>query len=153
MASTTTIALTEGQTLFFKITTAQMGVTADVPFTVTLPTSESTGDDTTGDVITPTGTGVQTDPYIITEGGNYVANVVEGGYVYYQYTATENVTLTLTFTGDNYYLESGTFNFNLCNPSSAAVNELSVMQGNTLYIKVSANEGATIDVPFTISIA
>ena len=68
-------------------------------------TGGSTGDDdTTGDVITPSGAGVQTDPYIITESGNYKAAVVDGDYTFWAYQATTSGDFVIEFTGDDYYL-------------------------------------------------
>ena len=140
-AASTTISVTQGQTLYIKVSTYEDS--DEVPFTVTLP-GGATPPQTAGD-------GSVENPFVITEGGSYSATVVDAGYVYYIYQATATGDVVITFTGDNHWLEYSTLGFNFCDTTEATSTTISVMQGNTLYIKVSTYEGSA-EVPFTVTL-
>ena len=120
--------------------------------TVTVKEKAGSNPDAGGSFITPTGTGVQTDPFIITQSGNYKANVVNGEYVYFAFTATQNGTVKFDFTGSNSYMSYGTFNFPLTDKSTQTSMTLDMNGGQTLFMKISTYNGTSGEVTFSITL-
>ena len=126
-------------------------------FTVTF-TSPALGNNTSG-VVTPSGEGVQADPYIIAESGNYETTVADG-YTYVYYAVTDFVgDVTIKATCDDYYFQYGTHSFMVCDKTlSSTYGEgsatVTLAEGQTLFLKVSVNSEATnANVTFAITLS
>ena len=146
------IVLAEGEYVCIAISTYSADA-ADITFTATF--TESTVEDEPTD-------GNQDKPYVITENADFVANVVVedeiASYVYYVYTnnGENDVTVTVTFDGTNYFAYYGTYNFMLLdqqlNPNMGTAFEITIAAGASLYMTVSTNDGTAEAVSFSVAI-
>lgn len=105
-----------------------------------------------GNYITPSGSGIQTDPFIITNSGEYKANVVDGAYVYFAFEATESGTINFEFTSDNGYLQAGTFSFMLCDKMTTDTLSVSINAGQTFFMKVTTYDYGSGEITFNITV-
>lgn len=125
-------------------------------FKLTVEEENTSGDDNTGSALT--GTGVQTDPYIITASGNYEAvlsqELLENrGYIYYAYTADTDGDFVIEFTGTDYYYGYSTMNFMLISTYDHTTNKatIAVTKGQTVFLKVASYYGGA-NIPFTVTV-
>ncbi len=91
-----------------------------------------------------TGTGVQNDPYIITDLGDIVTEVSEGDEVYYAFVSENGGNYKISAIG-NYWFEFGTYSFMLCDQiyqPEFGDGQIEMAAGKTLFIKVSTADGA-----------
>ena len=100
------------------------------------------------------GTGVQTDPYILTVGGSYSFATTISDPVYCAYIAEQNVTLVFDITSPDFWFEYGTWSFMLCDQINHENNEMKVTlaAGQTLFMKVYTNELESGVVSFSVSV-
>ena len=104
-----------------------------------------------GNYITPSGSGIQTDPFIITNSGEYKANVVDGAYVYFAFEATESGTINFEFTCDNGYLQAGTWSFMLCDLQTTDSLTASINAGQYFFMKVKTYDYGSDEITFSFS--
>lgn len=105
-----------------------------------------------GNYITPSGSGIQTDPFIITNSGEYKANVVDGAYVYFAFEATESGTINFEFTCDNGYLQAGTWSFMLCDLQTTDSLTASINAGQYFFMKVKTYDYGSGEITFNITV-
>lgn len=105
-----------------------------------------------GNYITPSGSGIQTDPFIITNSGEYKANVVDGAYVYFAFEATESGTINFEFTCDNGYLQAGTWSFMLCDLQTTDSLTASINAGQYFFMKVKTYDYSSGEITFNITV-
>ncbi|MBR7116406.1 MAG: hypothetical protein IKC87_01700 [Clostridia bacterium] len=102
------------------------------------------------------GTGVNSDPYIIPDLGEYTASAPQYDSVYYAYinAGTEDITVSITVSGDNYWVQYGTMSFMLLNdtlqPNTTNTANVTIPAGGTLFMTVATYSGDAGDVTFTI---
>lgn len=127
---------------------------AELTASITVTVKEKTGSNPgTGDsFVTPTGSGVQTDPFIITQSGAYKANVAADSEVFFAFTATQNGTVKFEFTGSNSFMSYGTFSFMLCDKRTETSMTLDMNAGQILFMKISTYDGSAGEVAFTITV-
>lgn len=104
---------------------------------------------------TLSGSGTQTDPYIITQSGDYVADYQGGGFTvftWYQYEATMDGEIVFTYTGNGkYWLSYGT-NPDVLDGASMTTYTISVSKGDKVYLAVQDYNGSACEIPFTVTL-
>ena len=141
----TNVIVPAGATLYIKVETYNMAADT-INFSLTTEGGEESN-----------GTGERNDPYIISESGEYTAEVAAEGEVCYTYTNSGNsaVNVTLHFQGSNYYVNYGTHNFLLLDQMltpGAPVPTVTIAVGSTLYLSVATNDMAADTINFTVTI-
>ncbi len=101
------------------------------------------------------GGGTAVDPFIITELGDYIAQVEAESSVFFAYTATEDITIVLTSNDENRYIYYGKF-VNLLADSlsvyTSTTSAINLTTGETLYIEVCTFNGAEDDIEFSLGL-
>lgn len=129
--------------------TANAELTATVTVTVTAAEGGEGGE---GGLA---GNGSEENPFVITAPGTFTANASPESDVYYTYTPTEDVELTLSAT-DDFFIRYGVFSFMLLDKSIYPQNPtatISLTAGQTLYMQVGSNFGISFDITFTLAAA
>lgn len=135
---------------------ADQDATLTTTFTINVVEGSGSGSGEGGEsteTITPaSGEGTATNPFVITESGNYVASVEGIEYKYYTYTATVDGDVTLTFSGDK-DAQAGTSNFDFLTMIPGDSQTYTLTAGQVLCIKVGSMTGeGNQDVPFTVTL-
>ena len=139
--------LTVGEHTVTFTSTANTSLTATITVTVTESTvSGGEGVD---------GTGTDADPFLITASGNYTANVKAEGTLYYIFTAPADGTYTISFEGNNFWVQLGTHNFMILMdqllPGFANEKEYTLNEGDVLYFTVATYDGDAEEIDFSIT--
>ena len=142
------VSINPGQTFFMKVSTYDYG-SDEITFTFSAPGAPAVEEPSAPAI---SGTGVQTDPFIITQSGDYTANVVDGAYVYFAFTATTSGTINFKFTSANGYLQAGTYSFMLCDKMTTDTLSVSINAGQTFFMKVSTYDHGSGAITFNITV-
>lgn len=131
--------------------TVTISATANADLTVSYTVTVTEGGSTVGPEI-GTGSGTDSDPFVIGAGDHTCAFPGGYNYVFYQFVAPSAGELTITMTSADYYWGTGSGAYMLENwGATFATKTLTVSSGEKVWIGISTNSATAAEVTFTVA--